>query len=328
LLVSAFLLPAACSVFYFCNMFNFKNIFLVILIISGSVVQAVAQGSRYKNPVELGDENKVAEYTNTPVRVYAPKVPTAYTLFGEKVPLNIVDVRERLDRELVVNTYMQGSTIQIIKQMGRWLPAIEARLKANGVPDDFKYLCIAESALQQAVSKVGASGFWQFMKATGPSYGLEINDNVDERYNVNKATDAACKYLLDAFNKFGNWTAAAASYNCGMGGYNGAINNQGVTNFYDVLLPEETMRYVFRIMALKYILENPARSGFMIEPSDMYKPYKTKIVAVNYNIASLVNFALENNTNYKTIKLYNPWLRDKFLHAMPGKNYDLLLPAQ
>jgi membrane-bound lytic murein transglycosylase D len=308
-------------------MFNSKNIFLIIIIINGLTIQAVAQGTRYKNPVESGDENKVAEYTSTPIRVYAPKVPTTYSLFGEKVPLNVVDVRERFDRELVVNTYMQGSTIQIIKQMGRWLPAIEARLKANGVPDDFKYLCIAESALQQAVSKVGASGFWQFMKATGPSYGLEINDNVDERYNVNKATDAACKYLKDGYNKFGNWTASAASYNCGMGGYNGAMNSQGVSSFYDVLLPEETMRYVFRIMALKYILENPARSGYMIDPSDMYKPYKTKVVPINYNISSLVSFALENNTNYKTIKLYNPWLRDKSLHAMPGKTYDLLLPA-
>jgi membrane-bound lytic murein transglycosylase D len=303
---------------------NFKNGAVLIFIMTFSI-SSFAQSSRYKSSSDITENEKSV---NTASRVYAPQVPNTYTLFGEKVPLNLVDVHDRFDRELIVNTYMQGSTIQIIKQMGRWMPLIEARLKANGVPDDFKYLAVAESALQQAVSKVGASGFWQFMKSTGPSYNLEINDNVDERYNVIKATDAACKYLKDAYNKFGNWTAAAASYNCGMGGMNGAMNSQGVSNFYDVLLPEETMRYIFRIMALKYILENPSRSGYMIDPSDMYKPYKTKVMQVNYSIPSLVNFALDNKTNYKTIKLYNPWLRDKSLHTMPGKTYELLLPAQ
>lgn len=173
------------------------------------------------------------------------------------------DVRERFDRELLVNTFMQGSTCYIIKLMNRWLPMIEERLKQNEVPDDFKYLCIAESALQNQTSKVGAVGFWQFMPGTAPLYGLTIDNEIDERYNPEKATDAACKYLKDAYNKFGNWTAAAASYNCGMGGMSGALNTQGENSFYNVLLPEETMRYIFRIAALKYILSNQKRSDLI-----------------------------------------------------------------
>ncbi len=280
---------------------------------------AHAQGNRYNNE----ETSKV----DLP-RVTAPIVPNSYTLFGEKVPLTEFDIRERFDKELIVNTFMQGSTTQIIKQMSRWFPIIEARLKANGIPEDFKYLAVAESALTPAVSRVGASGFWQFMKATGPSYGLEVNDNVDERYHVLKSTDAACKYLKDAYAKFNNWTAAAASYNCGMGGYNGAATNQGTYSFYNLYLPEETMRYIFRIMALKYILENPTRSGYNITADQTYKPYKVKVVPVTNSINSLVQFALENGTTYKMVKLLNPWLRDKTLKNTSGKLYEILLPEQ
>jgi membrane-bound lytic murein transglycosylase D len=300
---------------------NIKIILSTFSILIASANANAQAGSRY-----LEDKKSETTTTSTMPKVYAPNVPSTYNLFGEKVPLNQVDIHDRMDKELIVNTYMQGNTVQIIKQMGRWMPMIEARLKANGVPDDFKYLCVAESAMQNVVSKVGASGFWQFMKATGPSYGLEINDCVDERYNPIASTDAACKYLKDAYAKFGNWTLAAASYNCGMGGVNGAMTTQGENDFYSLQLPEETMRYIFRIMALKYILENPARSGFMI--NETYKPYKTKTVAISTNIQSLVLFAKENNTNYKTIKLYNPWLRDKFLRNTSGKTYQILLPAE
>ncbi|MFM2386445.1 MAG: hypothetical protein RL660_1202 [Bacteroidota bacterium] len=293
---------------------------------------AQAQGGRYRGDLnspqkqQTNDGNSSSTETYAGPRIYAPVVPKTYSLFGEKVPLENVDIHDRFDRELIVNTYMQGSTIQIIKQMGRWMPMIEERLKANGVPDDFKYLCIAESALHQAVSRVGASGFWQFMKGTAPSFGLEVNDNVDERYNVLKSTDAACQYLTQAKQKLGSWTAAAASYNCGVGGFNGAATNQGSYNFYDLLLPEETMRYIFRIAALKYILENPMRSGYIISPDQMYKPYATRSMTVNYSIASLSDFARNNGTNYKTIKLLNPWLRDKSLRNTSGKSYTILLP--
>jgi membrane-bound lytic murein transglycosylase D len=284
-----------------------------------------AQGSRYKSDAE---EQQPAKSASNITRITAPKLPTNYTLFEEKVPLELFDIKDRFDRELIVNTYMQGSTIQIIKQMKRWFPLIEQRLKENGIPDDFKYLAVAESALMPAKSGVGASGFWQFMKGTGPSYGLEINEYVDERYHVLKSTDAACAYLKDAYAKFNNWTAAAASYNCGMGGYNGAASSQGSYNFYNLWLPDETMRYIFRIMALKYILDNPERSGYSLGTADTYLPYKTQTINVNYTINSLVQFAMDNGTNYKSIKVLNPWLRDKSLPNKSGKNYQILIPAK
>jgi membrane-bound lytic murein transglycosylase D len=296
--------------------------FYILLLVTIIQINVNAQSSRYKNEEEL-----VAKSGGNMPHITTPKLPTSYTLFGEKVPLDVFDIKDRLDRELVVNSYMQGSTVQIIKQMKRWFPLIEQRLKENGIPDDFKYLAVAESALMPAKSGVGASGFWQFMKGTGPSYGLEINEYVDERYHVLKSTDAACSYLKDAYAKFNNWTAAAASYNCGMGGYNGAATSQGTYNFYNLWLPDETMRYIYRIMALKYILDNPERSGFYLDASDTYKPYKTKTINVTTSISSLVQFALENGTNYKAIKVLNPWLRDKSLPNKSGKNYQILIPA-
>jgi hypothetical protein len=258
--------------------------------------------------------------------VIAPSVPKKFTLFGEKVPLENVDIHDRFDRELIINTYMQGSTLQILKRMGRWFPMIEERLKANGVPDDFKYLCVAESALSEARSGVGASGFWQFMKGTAPSYGLEVNDNVDERYNVYKATDAACIYLKQAYARLGNWTAAAASYNCGMGGYNKAATEQGTYNFYDLWLPDETMRYIYRIAALKYILDNPIQSGYMVKSGDLYKPYSVKKIPVTTSIPSLIQWAQNNGTTYKMVRTLNPWLRDRSLKNSSGKYYEILIP--
>ena len=263
-----------------------------------------------------------------PLRVTTPDVPKSFELFGEKMPLELWDVRERFDRELLVNTYMQGSTAYIIKLMSRWLPMIEARLKANNVPDDFKYLCIAESALQNQISKAGAVGFWQFMSGTAPQYGLYIDHEVDERYNPEKATDAACKYLTDAYNKFGNWTAAAASYNCGMGGFNGAMTKQGESSFYKLLLPEETMRYIFRIAALKQILSNPKAAGFFLQDDDVYKPLNVERTTITYGIGDLVQFAKNKGTDYKTLKMLNPWLRSNTFANAKQREYTILLPGK
>lgn len=263
-----------------------------------------------------------------PLRVTTPDVPKSFELFGEKMPLELWDVRERFDRELLVNTYMQGSTAYIIKLMSRWLPMIEARLKANNVPDDFKYLCIAESALQNQISKAGAVGFWQFMSGTAPQYGLYIDHEVDERYNPEKATDAACKYLTDAYNKFGNWTAAAASYNCGMGGFNGAMTKQGESSFYKLLLPEETMRYIFRIAALKQILSNPKAAGFFLQDDDVYKPLNVERTTITYGIGDLVQFAKNKGTDYKTLKMLNPWLRNNTFANAKQREYTILLPGK
>lgn len=281
-------------------------------------------------PKSVSDEGEVKQYAHrmyTPVNVMAPEVPKSFTLFGEKMPLEIWDVRERFDRELLVNTFMQGSTSYIIKQMGRWMKMIEERLKANNIPDDFKYLCVAESALQNQISKAGAVGFWQFMSGTAPSFGLYIDNEVDERYDPVKATDAACKYLQQAYNKFGNWTAAAASYNCGMGGYNGAMNTQGESSFYKILLPEETMRYIFRIAALKYILDNQEKFGFRLTNDVVYHPLNLRRETINYGVGNLVAFAKSKGTDYKTIRMLNPWIRSSTLTNSKGRTYTILLPA-
>jgi hypothetical protein len=259
---------------------------------------------------------------------YAPLLPANLDFCGEVVPLGKQDVREKLDRELLSNAYLHGSQLYILKLTGRYFPAIEERLKANGVPDDFKYVCIAESALNQnALSGVGAASFWQFMKDTGPRYGLEITDEVDERFNVSKATDAACNYFKEAFAKFGTWTAAAASYNCGQSGYGNQSDFQQATNYYDLIFPDETNRYVYRILALKYIISHPKNFGLMLDASEEYKPLKSRIVEVDKTIDDLAIFAKANNSTYKMLKIYNPWLRAHKLTVKPGKKYQIAFPA-
>ena len=258
---------------------------------------------------------------------YAPQLPQKIDFAGEGAPISRRDVREALDRELIANYYGQTATLYALKLSTRWFPVIEPRLKAAGIPDDFKYLCIAESHLQNQTSKAGAVGFWQFMPATALQFGLELNDDVDERYNVAKSTDAACKYFLQAYNKFGNWTAAAASYNCGMGGYNNFKNTQRQESFYNILFLEETNRYVFRILALKYIIGSARTLGFIVEGGDAYKPVPVRAVTVNSSIASLADWALANGSTYKAIKQQNPWLRDKSLRVSAGKEYLIEIPT-
>jgi len=259
---------------------------------------------------------------------YPPQLPSSLDFCGEAVPLDRVEVREKLDRELIINSYLHGSQIYILKLAGRYMPLIEERLRANGVPDDFKYVCVAESSLQQnALSGVGAASFWQFMKDTGPHYGLEVNDEVDERFSVEKSTDAACKYFKEAHDKFGTWTAAAASYNCGQAGYASQSTFQQATNYYDLIFPDETNRYVFRILALKYLLSNARRMGIMVETADQYKPLNGRSVEVDKTIDDLADWAKQNNSNYRMLKIYNPWLRAHKLTVKPGKKYTIVLPS-
>lgn len=259
---------------------------------------------------------------------YPPALPPAISFAGEKVPLDRWDVRERLDRELLTNDYLHGSILLILKQSVRYFPAIEEILKANGVPEDFKFLCVAESSLQpQAQSGVGAASFWQFMKDTGPRYGLQIDDEVDERYNFKRSTEAACKYFKEAYTKLGSWTAAAASYNCGLAGYAKQVDFQKASNYYDLAFPEETNRYLYRILALKYILDHPAFYGFMLGPSDGYKPIKTRTIIVDKSIDNLADFATANGSTYKMLKLLNPWLRAHTLTVRSGKTYEIELPV-
>jgi membrane-bound lytic murein transglycosylase D len=269
----------------------------------------------------------VNEQINQPIR--SPQLPSAITFAGEKVPLEKADIKEKLDREVMINYYNHGNILFLIKTANRYFPVITERLKANGVPDDFKYLCIAESNLvPSALSKAGAVSFWQFMNYTAPGYGLEVNNQVDQRYDLIKATDAACAYLKSAYQKFGSWTAAAASYNCGQGGYSGQAAFQGTYNYYDLLLPEETNRYIFRILAFKHLLENASALGFTVDETEKYTEPPYREVKVSSSIDNLATYASSNGTNYKTLRLLNPWLRGRSLSVKSGKSYTLRLPAE
>jgi membrane-bound lytic murein transglycosylase D len=252
--------------------------------------------------------------------------PTEVDFAGENMPLEIPDVRERFDRELLVNANLHASTILIIKRANRVFKIIEPILEKNGVPNDFKYLAVIESSLINAVSPSGARGVWQFMPATAMEIGLEVNECVDERYHLEKSTEAACKFLLAAKEKFGSWTLAAASYNGGITGVNKQIEIQKVSNYYDLLLNEETSRYVFRILALKEIMKAPHKFGFEIPKQDLYELYPTHKIEIDSTVNNLADFAIDQGVNYKILKLYNPWLRDTKLDNRARKKYLIELP--
>lgn len=253
--------------------------------------------------------------------------PKNMNFAGELVPYQIVDVQERLDREMVTNMNYHTNTTLVIKRANKVFPIIEPILKKNEIPDDFKYLAVIESSLVNAVSPAGARGVWQFMPATAKEKGLEVNDYVDERYDLEKSTQAACDYLLDAKAKFGNWTSAAASYNGGMAGISRRLEEQQVSSFYDLLLTEETSRYVFRILALKEIMKNPAKYGFDIPQEMLYTNFPTKTIEVDSTINDLASFAKAQGINYKLLKYYNPWMRDSKLVNKSGKVYKIEIPT-
>ena len=252
--------------------------------------------------------------------------PTTVDFAGENTPLNVSDVRERFERELLINANLDATTLLIIKRANRAFSVIEPILKQNGVPDDFKYLAVIESGLINAVSPSGAKGVWQFMPETAKEKGMEVNDIVDERYHLEKATHAACVYLIKAKEKFGTWTMAAASYNGGMSGVSKQIDIQKVTNYYDLLLNDETSRYVFRILALKEIMQNPEKFGFLVEKQDLYSALPTKKIEVDSTISDLASFAIQQGVNYKILKIHNPWLRDKKLDNPIRKKYIIEIP--
>ena len=252
--------------------------------------------------------------------------PVSTDFAGEQTPLQISDVRERLDRELLVNANLDATTLLVIKRANRAFPIIEPILKKYNVPDDFKYLAVIESNLLNAVSPAGAKGVWQFMPETARQIGMEVNDVVDERYSLEKSTEAACKYFLNAKAKFGSWTLAAASYNGGVGGVSRQIEMQKVSNYYDLLLVEETSRYVFRILALKEIMKSPAKYGFIINPDELYVNLPVKKLEIDSSITDLADFAKKQGINYKILKIHNPWLRDKKLVNVSGKKYEIDIP--
>jgi peptidoglycan lytic transglycosylase D len=261
-------------------------------------------------------------------RIISPEIPMDLSFAGERVPIENFEVYERIDREFLVNTYFHSYTILSIKRAERWFPVVEPILKEYNVPDDFKYISIIESGLANVVSPVGATGFWQLTEESAKKYGLEVNSQVDERYYVEKSTEAACKYILDAHNEFKTWTMAAAAYNFGTNGIENQIAKQKATNYYNLVFGDETSRYVARIIAAKEILSNPKKYGFDIKSEDLYQPLLTISMQINYSIPNLADFAIRNGFNYKILKMYNPWLRDTTLTVKNNKTYVIKLPEK
>lgn len=260
--------------------------------------------------------------------VVTPTIPDSLSFCNELVPIQYFDVQESLERELTVNTYWHSQTIWLLQKANRFFPIIEEILKENNIPDDFKYLAVAESGLENIVSPAGATGFWQLMEGTAKDYELEVNSEVDERYHLEKATIAACKYLQESFDKYGNWTLTAASYNVGRRGIDRQIERQKETNYYDLLLNDETARYIYRILAFKLVFENPGTYSFDLSKEDLYKPFTYKEIEVNTSIESWADFAKEYGTNYKLLKILNPWLRDSMLTNKNAKTYLVKVPKK
>ena len=258
------------------------------------------------------------------VRIF--EIPKKITFANETVPLEQADVFERFEREIYVNAYWQSNMILLMKRAGKYLPTIEKILQEQGVPDDFKYLAMAESGLLNVISSADARGFWQIMEGTAKDYKLEVSDDVDERYHLEKSTLAACKYLKTAYSKFGNWTSVAASYNIGITGIRKRKEEQNQSNYYNLYLVEETSRYLFRILASKEIFENPKKYGFELSEENIYKQPLFRELKVNQSINSLANWAIQHSSNYKELKIHNPWLRSQKLKIKKGGDYIIKLP--
>ena len=280
-----------------------------------------------QNTIAAIDENQDVLFPQD-YRIISPKIPNNIKVFGEGVPLDNFEVYERVDREILVNTYWHSATILAIKRAARWFPIIEPILKQNNIPDDFKYLAVVESNLENVVSPAGATGYWQFIKSAAKQYGLEVTDEVDERYDVIKSTEAACKYLNTAYQMFGNWTMSASSYNAGLSGIDKWSGLQKTTNYWNLVLGSETSRYVSRIIAMKLIMENPSAYGYDLKEEDLYKPLKFKEVELNTSVEDFAEYASTLGVNYKTLKLYNPWLRDTKLKIKSGVTYKIKIPEE
>ncbi|WP_350285461.1 lytic transglycosylase domain-containing protein [uncultured Croceitalea sp.] len=308
-----------------------KNVlaFIGFIVVIGSLVYAVQKSTDETNAVEAAN-NEIVEDKNVGdgYQITAISIPEDLNFAGEPVPLEDPEVMERADREFLVNTYWQSNALLLMKRANKYFPIIEPILAKNGIPDDFKYVAVAESALIGVASPAGAAGMWHFMKGTGREYGLEVNANVDERYHIRKSTQAACEYINKWKNRFGTWTLAAASYNAGPGAIQKYLGIQKVDNYYDLLLGQETGRYVFRIMALKEILSNPEKFGFKVDKDDFYNAVPTFSVEVDEPVASWADFAKQYEINYKILKRHNPWLREPHLNNASKKKYVIEIPIK
>lgn len=258
-----------------------------------------------------------------------PQVPKSVVFCGKEIDLTRFDRYERMDRELLAFTYMHSTSIQMIKKANRYFPIVEPILKEEGIPDDFKYLMVIESNLNpNARSVAGAAGLWQFMKTTGREYGLEVNDNIDERYHIEKATRAACKYLKDAYAKYNDWVAVATSYNAGQARISDQLEKQFTDDALDLYLVEETARYVYRIIAAKTMFANPSQFGFILKASDLYVPIPYREITLTSGIENLARWAKSQGTTYALLKNLNPWLRQDFLQNRTHRTYVLKVPLK
>lgn len=276
-----------------------------------------AQSNEAPHPVEV-----------RPSTVKPFPIPENLDFAGEALPLAEADVKEKLDREMLVNSYWQSNNLLMLKRSAKFFPIIEPILAKNGIPEDFKYLSLIESGLQNVVSPAGASGYWQIMKNTGLENGLEINKEVDERYHIEKSTQVACTYLKEAYERFGNWTLAAASYNMGMAGTARRLNEQGVDSYYDLLLNTETARYVYRIAAVKHIHENLADFGYVYHQDQGYSFPEMDTILVNTGVADWVSWAKSQGVTYKTLRTYNPWIQSQQLSNSTNKAYQIWVPSK
>jgi membrane-bound lytic murein transglycosylase D len=268
------------------------------------------------------------DYFNASYKVFSIRIPKNLNLAGEKVPISDFTVREAMEKELIINTYWQSQSLLLHKRANRWFPVIDPILKQHGIPEDFKYIALIESQLTNAVSPQEATGFWQLVEPTAKGYGLVINEEVDERYDVVRSTHAACKYFKEAYKIFNNWTLVAASYNRGMNGIQAALGKQKVSSYYDLLLTEETARYIFRLLAMKEIISRPKVYGFILRKKDLYPNISTKKITVDSTITDLAVFAISQKINYKILKTFNPWLRANSLTNPEKKKYIIEIPRE
>lgn len=303
-----------------------NKIFLLSAVLLFSIViftlLSFSGDSKAKAKVSLGETQEQLQ------AIQPPTIPVEISFANEMAPLEFFYVRESLDREILVNTFWHSSTILLLKRANRWFPIIEPILKENNIPDDFKYLALIESGFTKVVSPKGAAGYWQFLGKTAKEHGLEVNTYVDERYNVEKATKAACDYFHESYEVYKNWTLVAASYNAGKRRITESLEKQKTKSYYQLYLNEETSRYVFRILAIKNIYENYEGYGFLLTENDFYPPLKTKTIEVNQAIDDLVNFALEHKMNYRLLKELNPWLKAASLPNSSGKEYHIKTLAE
>ena len=299
--------------------------FIIVLsvVVLGIFLMNAVKNTDVSNSENITDPKK---NTSETYQIKALKIPNNLNFAGERVPIEKQDIKERIDRELLVNTYWQSNGLLYFKRSHKFFPVIEPILKKYGIPDDFKYLALIESGLQNVTSPAGAKGFWQLMPATAKEYGLEVNNNVDERYNLEKSTVAACQYLLESKEQFGNWTLVAASYNAGKSGISRRIEAQKVNDYYDLLLIDETARYLPRIVAVKEILNHPKKYGFIFDKEDLYNNVRTKSLKIDTAITDLALFAKSMEINYKILKIHNPWLRENKLNNKSRRMYEIKIP--